>query len=177
MDENGELAEAEVCNKIFSKLDTGEDINSSGEMKNRLSWAVFKTVPDKDAAKMTPDEYKQYQQQWQKVRDMKASDYRELLKPENADKLKEFEKSSLMTVKQIVEFIDIIESSTGKDYDLDDWSVSALDFCSDVLPKVNGTFNDDKILEGKTRSDIPEDRQELLKYLEEHDMLLDQFKE
>ena len=45
-----------------------------------------------------------------------------------------------------------------------------------IMEKMNGTHGDDKILQGKTRADIPANRQELLKYLEEHNLLLDQFK-
>jgi len=174
---DGTLAEADSCSMIFSALENDGDSNSSMQIKNRLAWAAFKTVPDIEAAKMTPDEYQAYQADWNRVRNMKASDYRELLKPENKDALKRFEATSNMTVKQIVDYIDIIESATGKDYDSDDWSVDVYMFHNDIMQKLNGTEGDETILDGKTRADIPPERQELLKYLETHGLLLDRFKE
>ena len=108
---------------------------------------------------------------------MKASDYRNLLKPENEAARKNFEATSNMTVQQIVDYIDIVESSTGKDYDSDDWSIDVNIFYEKIMPKLNGTYGDDVILQYKTRADIPPEKQEWLKYLEEHNLLLDQFKE
>ncbi len=167
----------ESCSLIFRGLDAAGATNSSGEVKNRLAWAAFTTVPEDEVAKMTPEEYKQYQAEWQKVRDMKASDYRNLLKPENEAARKNFEATSNMTVQQIVDYIDIVESSTGKDYDSDDWSIDVNIFYEKIMPKLNGTYGDDVILQDKTRADIPPEKQEWLKYLEEHNLLLDQFKE
>ena len=46
-----------------------------------------------------------------------------------------------------------------------------------IMEQVNGTSGDETLLEGKTREDIPPQRQEWLSYLEEHDLLLEQFKE
>lgn len=166
----------EGCAMIFSSLEEEGSANSSNEMKNRLSWAAFQTKPQDEVAKMTPEEYKEYQAEWQKVRDMKASDYREMLKPENKAKLEEFETSSNMTVKQIVDYIDVVESTTGKSYDGEDWKIDGGDFFQNILPKLNGTYGDEDLLKGKSRNDIPAEKHEWLKYLEEHNLLLDQFK-
>ena len=136
---------------------------------------MFRTIVQEQVQNMSPMAYRRYQAQWNEIRDMKASDFRELLKPENQNQRKIFENNSLMSVRQIVEYIDIIESVTGKDFDSEDWNLNQSDFMQ-VMEKMNGTYGDDKILQGKTRADIPADRQELLKYLEEHNLLLDQFK-
>ena len=125
---------------------------------------------------MSKAEYAAYQQDWQELRNMKAEDFRALLQPENKAKLEKFEENSNMTVKQIVDYIDIDEKTTGKPYDSDDWTISNKDFHDKIMPELNGTAGDDKILEGKTRADIPADKQELLNYLESHGLLLDQFK-
>lgn len=177
LDENGELMDATSCTMIFSELEEEGSSNSAEQTKNRLAWAAFKTVSDVDAAKMTPEEYAAYQADWNKVRNMKASDYRELLKPENRAELENFEANSSMTVQQIVDYIDIVESATGKNFDENDWALDTRTFHHDVMAKLNGTFGDDRILEGKTRADIPPEKQPLLKYLEEHNLLLEQFKE
>lgn len=164
------------CAEIFRAIDYEEASNHADEMKNRLAWAAFKTIPESEVRKMSPEEYSAYQLQWQKVRDMKASDYRELLKPENKDKLEQFEESSIMTVKQIVDYIDIVENVTGVDFDAKDWFVNYNQF-NEIQQRINGNTEDIDILKGKTRADIPSDRQELLRYLEENGLLLDQFKE
>jgi len=174
---DGTLADAESCAMIFSSLKTEDCSNSSEEVKNRLAWAAFKTVPETVAAKMTPKEYAAYQKDWQQVRNMKASDYRDLLKPENVAAREKFEETSNMTVQQIVDYIDIVETSTGKTFDSDDWSVDYKMFKEQILSRFNGTYDEESVLKGKTRADIPADRQEWLKYLEEHNLLLDQFKE
>ena len=174
---DGTLADADSCTMIFSGLESDDAYNTDEEIKNRLAWAAFKTVPQEVAAKMSPEEYKAYQKSWEAVRSMKASDYRELLKPENKSKLEEFEKNSNMTVKHIVKYIDIVENATGKDFDSTDWNVDSKMFHSNIVANVNGTFNDETLLEGKTRKDIPPERQEWLKYLEDHNLLLDQFKD
>lgn len=166
----------EGCAMIFGSLEEEGSSNSSYEMKNRLSWAAFKTKTQDEVAKMTSEEYKEYQTEWQKVRDMKASDYREMLKPENKARLDEFETSSNMTVKQIVDFIDIIENTTNKSYDGEDWSITVDDFYQSIMPKTNGTYGDEDVLKGKTRNDISPEKQNWLEYLEEHNLLLDQFK-
>lgn len=173
---DGKIADNDSCEIIFASLDDEEGVNSAYQTKNRLAWGAFKTVPDEEAAKMTPEEYTQYQKAWEEVRGMKAADFRDLLKPENKDALEKFETNSNMTVKQIVDFIDIIESTTGKDYDSNDWSIDAHMFHRDVMSKVNGTYGDETILEGKTRADIPPEKQEWLNYLEKHGLLLEQFK-
>ena len=174
---DGTLADAESCSLIFSTLTDEGDSNSADEMKNRLAWAAFKTVPDIEAAKMSPEEYKAYQERWEQLRNMKASDFRELLKPENKAELEKFEQTSNMTVKQIVDYIDIVESATGKDFDSDDWSVDSKMFHRNIMEHVNGTSGDETLFNGKTRADIPPERQDWLNYLEEHNLLLDQFKE
>lgn len=177
LDENGELMEADSCEIIFTDLETEGASNSAHQTKNRLAWAAFKTIPEKEAAKLTAEEYAKYQSDWNNLRAMKASDFRDLLKPENKDKLEKFEENSNMTVRQIVDWIDIVESATGKDFDNNDWEIDPEMFHNDIMQKVNGTYGDDKILEGKTRSDVPLEKQELLKYLEEHGLLLEQFRE
>lgn len=177
LDENGELMEASSCNLIFTGLEEEGDFNSAAQTKNRLAWAAFKTVSDVDAAKMTRGEYAAYQAEWNKVRDMSAADFRALLRPENRAELAKFEENSNMTVQQIVDYIDIVESATGKDFDTEDWKVDSKMFHRDIMAKLNGTFGDETLLEGKTRADIPPEKQALLKYLEEHNLLLEQFKE
>lgn len=174
---DGTLADATSCSLIFAGLTDENAYNTSEEIKNRLAWAAFKTVPQEVAAKMSPDEYKAYQESWESVRAMKASDYRELLKPENKSKLDEFEKTSNMTVEQIVRYIDIIESATGKDFDSAEWEVNSEMFHNDIMDKINGSYGDESLLQGKTRSDIPPERQAWLRYLEEHNLLFDQFKD
>ena len=126
---------------------------------------------------MSKAEYAAYQQDWQELRNMKAEDFRALLQPENKAKLEKFEENSNMTVKQIVDYIDIVEKATGKPYDSDDWTISNKDFYDKIMPELNGTAGEEKILEGKTRADIPADKQELLNYLESHGLLLEQFQQ
>lgn len=125
---------------------------------------------------MSDEQYNNYHQQYQQMRDMKASDFRELLKPENADKRAEFEKNSAMTVQQIVDYIDIVEQQIGVgNFDKKDWSVSAKQY-DQITQDINGTTDDETKLQGKTRADVPENRQALLKFLEEKGWLYDQFK-
>lgn len=150
--------------------------NNDYEVKNRLAWATFNTKPEAEVRAMTPEQYAEYQAEWQKVRDMTAADYRELLKPENVQAREEFEKTSLMTVEQIVQYIDIVEDVCQVDYDSKDWQMTSTQF-NDVCARVNGNTQDENILTGKTRADIPQERLPLLKYLEENGLLLDQFKE
>ena len=166
----------EGCAIIFRSLKDYDSSNSAFDTKNRLAWAVFPTVPQDEVLKMTPEEYKSYQAEWQQVRDMKASDYRDLLKPENREKLEKFEKSSNMTVSQIVDYIDIVESSTGKDFDGNDWKIDSRMYYEEIMPKLNGIYGDETLLEGKTRADIPPEKQEWLNFLEQHNLLLEQFK-
>ena len=179
LNENGEV-DTTSCGIdrviIFDSMAHEDSINDAVQTKNRLAWAAFKTVTQKEAAQMTPEEYSSYKQEWEAVRNMKASDYRALLLPENRSALEKFEANSNMTVKQIVEYIDIVESTTGKDFDSDDWSIDRYMF-NTIQEKTNGTYGEEKILEGKTRADIPPERLEWLKYLESHGLLLEQFKE
>lgn len=84
--------EADSCEIIFTDLETEGASNSAYQTKNRLAWAAFKTIPEKEAAKLTPEQYAKYKADWENVRSMKASDFRDLLKPENKDKLDKFEK-------------------------------------------------------------------------------------
>lgn len=173
---DGTLADAKSCSFVFSSLKDENSVNTSEEVKNRLAWAAFKTIPETQVAKMSKAEYAQYKADWEKVRGMKASDFRDLLKPENKAQLEKFEATSNMTVKQIVDYIDIMEQSTGKSFDSEDWSVDADVFHNKVMQKLNGTDGDDALLNGKTRADVLPDKKEWLDYLEFHGMLLEQFK-
>ena len=173
---DGTLADAKSCSFVFSSLKDENSVNTSEEVKNRLAWAAFKTIPETRVAKMSKVEYAQYKADWENVRGMKASDFRDLLKPENKAQLEKFEATSNMTVKQIVDYIDIMEQSTGKSFDSEDWSVDADVFHNKVMQKVNGTDGDDALLNGKTRADVLPDKKEWLDYLESHGMLLEQFK-
>lgn len=173
---DGTLADAKSCSFVFSSLKDENSVNTSEEVKNRLAWAAFKTIPETQVAKMSKVEYAQYKADWENVRGMKASDFRALLKPENKAQLEKFEATSNMTVKQIVDYIDIMEQSTGKSFDSEDWSVDADVFHNKVMQKLNGTDGDDALLNGKTRADVLPDKKEWLDYLESHGMLLEQFK-
>lgn len=173
---DGTLADAKSCSFVFSSLKDENSVNTSEEVKNRLAWAAFKTIPETQVAKMSKAEYAQYKADWENVRGMKASDFRALLKPENKAQLEKFEATSNMTVKQIVDYIDIMEQSTGKSFDSEDWSVDADVFHNKVMQKLNGTDGDDALLNGKTRADVLPDKKEWLDYLESHGMLLEQFK-
>lgn len=173
---DGTLADAKSCSFVFSSLKDENSVNTSEEVKNRLAWAAFKTIPETQVAKMSKVEYAQYKADWENVRGMKASDFRALLKPENKAQLEKFEATSNMTVKQIVDYIDIMEQSTGKSFDSEDWSVNTDVFHNKVMQKLNGTDGDDALLNGKTRADVLPDKKEWLDYLESHGMLLEQFK-
>ncbi len=171
------MAPKNACALIFKSLIQEGDENSAYEVKNRLAWAAFKALPKDVTDAMSSEDYAKYQAEWQAVRDMKASDFREFLKPENADKKEQFEKTANMTVQQIVDYIDIIEKATGKNFDSEDWSIDVTTFHDKIMDEINGVEGDETILDGKTRADIPPEKQAWLKYLEEHNMLLDQFKE
>jgi len=175
-----------ACAPVFSKIERDGDSNSAEEVKNRLAWAMFKTPPaellstDEDAMtvweNMTDEQYSEYHKQYQAMRNMTANNFRELLKPENEQQRVEFEKNSSMTVQQIVDYIDIVEQQIGVgNFDNDNWSVNAEQYHKIILG-VNGTVGDEDKLQGKTRADIPENRQNLLKFLEEKGWLLEQFK-
>ena len=170
------MAPQNSCALVFGALAKEGDTNSAEDIKNRLAWAAFRALPKEETDSMSPVQYKMYQAEWNAVRDMKASDFRALLKPENKAARENFEKTSNMTVQQIVDYIDIIERSTGKSFDSNDWSVDTQTFFRKILPELNGTDGDDTILKGKTRADVPPEKQEWLNYLEQHNMLLDQFK-
>lgn len=174
------------CTPVFSDLEHEGASNSAKEVKNRLAWAMFKTPPKEELAtgddavtvwqNMSDEQYDNYHQQYQQMRDMKANDFRELLKPENAQKRTEFEKNSAMTVQQIVDYIDIVEQQIGVgNFDKEDWTVDA-DQYTQITLGINGTVGDESRLEGKTRTDVPENRQVLLKFLEEKGWLYEQFK-
>ena len=162
-------------NIIFHKFSEEIQKNTSTEVKNRLAWAIFPTKTENEVAKMSPEEYKAYQAEWEKVRNMKKSDFEELIKPENKAKKEEFENTSYMTVEQILQYINIVESETKTPFDNENWSIDYKQQRNIVL-KINDTYDDDKRLEGKTRKDVPENRQALLRYLEEKGWLLEQFK-
>ncbi len=167
--------EATSCALLFSEMSDSEDTNAAAsEMKNRLTWAMFPTKTQEEQADMTPEEYAAHQEDWNRMRNMKASDFKELLKPENKAKLEEFESHSLMSVPQIVKYIDIVEEVTGKDWDGDDWKIG-IDEWMIIVQKVNGTDKDDELLKGKTRADIPPNRQALMRFLEEKGWLFKQF--
>ena len=132
-----------------------------------MIWPIWDRMPE--------EEYAQYHEQYMNIRNMKAADFRELLKPENGEARKKFEENSNMTVYQIVQYIDIVESVTGKDFDSDDWRIDMKQF-GEIGTRVNDTQDDSGLLQGKTRADIPENRQTLLRFLEEKGWLYEQFK-
>ena len=80
-----------------------------------------------------------------------------------------------MTPEQVEMYKEIVESVTGKPWDGDGWEVSEKEW-GIISEKINGTYGDDTRLEGKTRADIPENRQALLRFLEEKGWLYEQFK-
>ncbi|MBE7704095.1 MAG: hypothetical protein E7Z89_08635 [Cyanobacteria bacterium SIG28] len=175
-----------ACSPVFSSLEYDGASNNAEEVKNRLAWAMFKTPPaellstDEDAMtvwdNMTDEQYSEYHQQYLTMRNMTANDFRELLKPENEQQRVDFEKNSSMTVQQIVDYIDIVEQQIGVgNFDNEDWSVNAEQY-SKIILGVNGTVGDEDKLQGKTRADIPENRQNLLRFLEEKGWLYEQFK-
>ena len=45
-----------------------------------------------------------------------------------------------------------------------------------VTKQTNEKTGDETLLEGKTRADVPPEKQEWLNYLEQHGLLLEQFK-
>ena len=88
----------------------------------------------------------------------------------------EFEKISSMTVQQIIDYIDIVEQQIGVgNFDNDNWSVSSEQY-RQIIYGINGTVGDEDKLQGKTRADVPENRQALLRFLEEKGWLKEQFK-
>ena len=173
------------CSFVFSDLESEGSSNSAEEVKNRLAWAMFKTPPKNELSNnpngtvwenMTDRQYAQYHEQYQTMRNMKANDFRELLKPENEQRRIAFEQNSSMTVQQIVDYIDIVEQQIGAgNFDNDNWSVSAEQH-NQIVQGINGTVGDEDRLQGKTRADIPENRQNLLRFLEEKGWLYEQFK-
>ena len=176
----------DICSEVFSDLEHEGASNSAKEVKNRLAWAMYKTPPKEELAtsedastvwqNMSDEQYNNYHQEYQQIRDMKASDFRELLKPENAQKRTDFEKNSIMTVQQIVDYIDIVEQQIGVgNFDKEDWSVDAEQYMQ-ISSAINGTAGDESRLKGKTRADVPKNRQALLKFLEEKGWLYEQFK-
>ena len=176
----------DICSEVFSDLEHEGASNNADEVKNRLAWAMYKTPPKEELAtsedastvwqNMSDEQYNNYHQQYQQMRDMKASDFRELLKPENAQKRTDFEKNSAMTVQQIVDYIDIVEQQIGVgNFDKDDWSVDSEQYMQ-ISSAINGTAGDESRLKGKTRADVPKNRQALLKFLEEKGWLYEQFK-
>ena len=83
--------------------------------------------------------------------------------------------AKMMTPDQVEKYKEIVESVTGKPWDSDGWEVSTEEWYI-ICNKVNGTYGDETRLEGKTRADIPANRQALLKFLEEKGWLYEQFK-
>lgn len=84
--------------------------------------------------------------------------------------------AKLMTPDQVEKYKKIVESVTGVEWDSDNWEVNIEQFFQ-IAAKSNGTDKDDELLQGKTRKDIPENRQALLRFLEEKGWLYEQFKE
>lgn len=173
------------CSRVFSDLESEDSSNSADEVKNRLAWAMFKTPSKNELSNnpngtvwenMTDAQYAQYHQQYQAMRNMKANDFRELLKPENEQRRIAFEQNSSMTVQQIVDYIDIVEQQIGVgNFDNNNWSVSVGQH-HQIVQGINGTVGDEDKLQGKTRADVPENRQNLLRFLEEKGWLYEQFK-
>ena len=156
----------EQMNKeIEAKIKSGE--YTPEEIADLLKYSVWE--------KMSDEEYAQYHEQYMNIRNMSAADFRELLKHENEEQRKKFEENSNMTVHQIVQYIDIVESVTGQDFDSTDWKINAEQFL-EITYRVNDTQDDAGLLEGKTRKDVPENRQKLLRFLEEKGWLYEQFK-
>ena len=77
--------------------------------------------------------------------------------------------AKMMTPDQVEKYKEIVESVTGKPWDSDSWEVSGKQW-------MDSTYGDETRLEGKTRADIPANRQALLKFLEEKGWLYEQFK-
>ena len=166
-------------------LDEGSLTNSASEVKNRLAWAAFPT-PTKDKLSdsektgtvwmnFSEEEYSQLHKQWNKLRNTSASELRQLLRPENYFKRMYFEANTIMTVAQMVQFIDIVESVTGHSWDDENWEITSDQFYQ-IGRLVNDTEGDETRLDGKTREDVPQNRQKLLHFLEEKGWLNDQFK-
>lgn len=166
-------------------LDENSLTNSASEVKNRLAWAAFPTLPkDKlsDSEKtgtvwmnFSEEEYSKLHNQWNKLRSTSAGELRELLRPENYLKRMYFEANTIMTVAQMVQFIDIVESVTGHSWDDENWEITSDQFYQ-IGRLVNDTEGDETRLDGKTREDVPQNRQKLLHFLEEKGWLNDQFK-
>lgn len=83
--------------------------------------------------------------------------------------------AKMMTPEQVQKYKEIVESVTGKPWDSDDWGVT-IEQWYEIGEKVNDTYGDETRLEGKTRADVPENRQALLRFLEEKGWLYEQFK-
>lgn len=175
------------CQEILSKM-SNEQLEKLLKPENEKECIAFEkqnNISHKDLekinartiwVKMSDEQYNNYHQEYQQMRDMKASDFRELLKPENAQKRTDFEKNSIMTVQQIVDYIDIVEQQIGVgNFDNEDWSVYPEQYMQ-ISFAINGTAGDESRLKGKTRADVPKNRQALLKFLEEKGWLYEQFK-
>lgn len=177
--------EYEEAEKRGEELDPDSLKNDARELKNRLAWAAFPLVPKEklsDSSKfgtvwanMSEEEYSKLHEQWEVIRNTTAVELRGLLNPLNEFKKRNFEANTIMTVAQMVQFIDIVESVTGKSWDDDDWEITSQQFYQ-IAELVNGTAGDDTRLNGKTRDDIPENRQKLREFLEEKGWLNEQFK-
>ena len=188
------------CGFVFGKMEYSQDYmkrsqkqekpnpdmvrNRSTEVKNRLAWAAFKTPePERlynpktekyEWSMMPQEEYSKWHNKWVELRNMTAKDFRSMLS--DKQKCEEFEKESNMSVKQIVDYIDIVESVTGKDFDDDNWNINIEQF-HEIAKRINGTYGDEKVLEGKTKADILPERKDLYEYLKKNNLLLPQFME
>ena len=84
--------------------------------------------------------------------------------------------TKIMTEKQVEMYKKMVESITKQPWDSEDWEITLEQFEGELAPLINGTAEDANLLEGKTRANIPENRQALLKFLEQKGWLLEQFK-
>lgn len=82
--------------------------------------------------------------------------------------------TKIMTPKQVETYKEMVESITGQPWDSEGWEITREQFLQLML-LINGTSKDNELLNGKTRSDIPENRQALLRFLEEKGWLYEQF--
>ena len=192
----------DACSFVFSPLEytpeqyeeaerNGEDLdeslkNDAKELKNRLAWAAFPLIPKEKLSdnsqcgtvwmNFSDEEYSKLHEQWEKIRNTSAAELREMLNPLNEFKRRNFEANTIMSVAQMVQFIDIVEAVTGHSWDDEDWEVTAEQFYN-ICERVNDTAEDSSRLDGKTCKDIPENRQKLREFLEEKGWLNEQFKE
>jgi NAD-dependent DNA ligase len=164
------------CCTVFESMEFGKRENTAEMIKNRLAWAMWK-APDNIAQNsngefcwedVSSEDYQKYHQEFMELRNLKAQDFRNLLKDENKEKRVELEKKLSMSVQQICDYINIVQKVTGiENFDDDDWTVNYSQFM-EIKLKINGTSDDDTILEGKTAKDVLPERKILYEYLKTH---------